>query len=178
MTRLTADSDSDRSRIESDVCALLEQVEDPELPVSIIDLGMVREVQAHAGEAGASRCTVDVQLVPTFLGCPAQLFIERDVRQALQNVASIAEVRIIWVPAEQWQLGDISARGREALRRIGVAIPDDDGRARCPHCDSDAVVIDSEFGASLCRRLAHCETCGENVELMRSRPRRHTAPAE
>jgi ring-1,2-phenylacetyl-CoA epoxidase subunit PaaD len=105
------------------------------------------------------------------------LFIERDVRQALQAVTAIAEVQIVWVPAEQWNLDAITARGRDALRRIGVAIPNEDGRAHCPHCDSDAVVTDSEFGTSLCRRLAHCETCGENVELMRSRSRRHVVPA-
>lgn len=146
--------------------AHLATVEDPELPVSIADLGMIRGVTITESESGG--LAADVSLVPTFLGCPAQLFIERDVRSLVESVDELAELHVRWTPATEWSVRDITPAGREQLARVGVAVPEADGTARCPNCGSTQVVVDSEFGASLCRRLGHCQDCGDPVEIMRS----------
>lgn len=138
----------------SRVLAQLRKVEDPELPVSIVDLGMVRGVDEDANG------TITVTLVPTFLGCPAQLFIERDIADALPG----AQVR--W-SAEPWGLADVTDRGREALAELGVVVPDEEGAAGCPFCGSPEVDITGEFGATLCRRLAFCRSCRSPIEVMR-----------
>lgn len=151
---------------ESRLRGYLAGVEDPELPVAITELGMVRDVAIT--ELATGGLSARVALVPTFLGCPAQLFIERDVRALVGSLDELAEIDVQWAPATEWSARDITPAGREQLRKVGVAVPRDDGAAECPHCGSERVVIDSEFGASLCRRLGHCEDCGDNVEIMRS----------
>ncbi|MQA05001.1 MAG: hypothetical protein GEV07_20525 [Streptosporangiales bacterium] len=78
---------------------------------------------------------------------------------------------MVWSAAAVWSTRDITAFGRARLADVGIAVPDADGAFDCPRCHSERVVIDSEFGAALCRRLAHCEQCGEQLEVMRTRPR-------
>ncbi|MCW3067027.1 MAG: paaD [Solirubrobacterales bacterium] len=151
---------------EAELREYLARVEDPELPVSITELGMLRGVTVTERESGG--VAAGVSLVPTFLGCSAQLFIERDVRAAVDALEDLTELHVEWCPATEWSTSDITSVGREQLRHVGVAVPDPDGGARCPHCGSERVVVDSEFGAALCRRLGHCEACGDPVEIMRS----------
>jgi ring-1,2-phenylacetyl-CoA epoxidase subunit PaaD len=151
--------------VEQDVRSCLAAVEDPELPVSIVDLGMVKRVDVEATDGGWD---VAVDLVPTFLGCPAQIFIEAAVLKAMRAVDGVVNVHVQWLPAAQWSLEHISPSGRTALKEIGVAVPDGKGGLECPNCESTRIVIDSNFGATLCRRLGHCEECGDPVEIMKS----------
>ena len=53
----------------SDIDAALALVPDPELPVSIVELGMVEDVEVDGG-------TVRIDLIPTYSGCPALPMIE------------------------------------------------------------------------------------------------------
>ncbi|MFM8603495.1 MAG: metal-sulfur cluster assembly factor, partial [Gemmatimonadota bacterium] len=54
---------------------ILATVPDPEVPViSVVELGIVREVQVDADGA------VEVVITPTYSGCPAMFEIEKDVR--------------------------------------------------------------------------------------------------
>lgn len=146
--------------------AALKDVQDPELPVSIVDLGMVRSV---SWLPDASR-TVHVSLVSTFLGCPAQMFIENDVRDVLMTTG-VDRVMVIWETMPEWSPDDVSDDGRVALAAIGVVVPTDSA-PRCPYCGADRVSILAPVGATLCRRLAHCEACGSSVEILRG-PRDH-----
>jgi ring-1,2-phenylacetyl-CoA epoxidase subunit PaaD len=147
---------------ESEILARLHEVTDPELSLPITELGMVRSAAVH-GDAAI------VELVPTFLGCPARRFIERDVRARLESVDGVRDVEVSWSTAYSWTAGDITATGRAALAEFGVAVPEADGTIHCPYCGGSDVVVDSEFGAALCRRLGHCQTCGDPVEMMRVR---------
>jgi ring-1,2-phenylacetyl-CoA epoxidase subunit PaaD len=63
----------------------LAEVEDPELPVAITDLGMVRSVTVEGTE-------VRVLLTPTFVGCPALEVIGERVRRRLCGVPGVEEV--------------------------------------------------------------------------------------
>ena len=72
MTAATADAE-----IERRVWRLLEQVQDPEIPVlSVVDLGIARDVRVRDGE-------VEVVITPTYSGCPAMDTIARDIADAL-----------------------------------------------------------------------------------------------
>ncbi len=92
----------------------LKDVMDPELPLSIVDLGLVCAVHAAAG-------VVEVDLTYTATGCPCMEFIHDDVRARLLREPDVAEVRIrdVWHPP--WTPARISPEGRAALRRRGVA---------------------------------------------------------
>ena len=91
----------------------LRDVMDPELPLSIVDLGLVYGVRARAG-------VVEVDLTYTATGCPCMEFIHDDVRARLLREPGVAEVRIrdVWDPP--WTSARISAEGRAVLRRHGV----------------------------------------------------------
>ncbi len=91
----------------------LRDVMDPELPLSIVDLGLVQAIRAGAGR-------VEVDLTYTATGCPCMEFIHEDVRARLLREPGVTEVRIrdVWDPP--WTSVRISPAGRAALRRHGV----------------------------------------------------------
>ena len=94
----------------------LYEVTDPELPISILDLGLVSDIQADEA-TGA----VAVSLTFTATACPCMDFIKWDVRERLLEDAEICSVEIdtVWDPP--WTSARISDRGREILKSFGVA---------------------------------------------------------
>jgi len=87
----------------------LRQCYDPEIPVNIVDLGLIYDVQHD--DAG----NVSVKMTLTTQGCPSALAIPEQVKE---RVAAIEEVRdihveIVWEPA--WNPGMISPAGRQQL---------------------------------------------------------------
>lgn len=91
--------------------ALLD-VLDPEYPVSIVDLGLVRGVSVEGA-------TAHVKITYTSLGCPCTELIRDDIRDRLLQVAGVEEVEIEEV-FEPWSRRDISARGLEVLQESGI----------------------------------------------------------
>ena len=91
----------------------LRDVLDPEWPVSIVDLGLVRSIDVEDGMA-------HVRLAPTSTACPCLDWIRGDVRRRLLQEPGIRDVRveIVWEP---WSPARMSARAREAFRRWGTA---------------------------------------------------------
>ncbi len=92
----------------------LGEVLDPEFPISIVDLGLVYGVRC-AGDL------VEIDLTFTATGCPCMDFIHEDIRERLLREPAVRAVRIrdVWDPP--WTRERISAAGRAALRRHGVA---------------------------------------------------------
>jgi ring-1,2-phenylacetyl-CoA epoxidase subunit PaaD len=145
---------------EASIRAALVDVTDPEIPaISIVDLGIVH--RAEIGPDGAIR----VELLPTFVGCPAIEVIQSAVRDRLQAFGRPVEVDVSFeVP---WTSDRISANGREALRRSGFAPPGDLAAVHCPYCDSARVAMDSLFGPTLCRSLFYCRDCRQPFEAFK-----------
>jgi ring-1,2-phenylacetyl-CoA epoxidase subunit PaaD len=137
---------------------VLRTVVDPEIPtVSIVDLGLV-----HRVEAGD---TVRVELLPTFVACPALDVIRGEVADALRVLGRPVEVTFTFeVP---WTTDRLTAAGRAGLRRAGIAPPTDLRDVRCPHCDSASVAMSSAFGPTLCRSLFYCRGCRQPFEAFK-----------
>jgi metal-sulfur cluster biosynthetic enzyme len=95
-----------------DVRSALREVNDPEYPISIVDMGLVRGVQVEGARAR-------VQLTYTSMGCPCKDLITADVRDRLLAIDGVEEVEIEEV-FEEWDLNDMSRRGRRVLRELGV----------------------------------------------------------
>jgi phenylacetate-CoA oxygenase PaaJ subunit len=91
----------------------LRSVNDPEYPLSIVDLGMVYDVRVENE-------TANVSMTFTSIGCPAIDMIVGDVRDALTAIPGIehVEVEIVWSPP--WTKDKISDRGRKVLAIYGV----------------------------------------------------------
>jgi ring-1,2-phenylacetyl-CoA epoxidase subunit PaaD len=145
---------------ESAVRRALSEITDPEIPtISIVDLGIVH--RADVGPDGAIR----VELLPTFVGCPAIELIRSAVSDRLRSFGRPVEVSVSFeVP---WTSDRISPEGRERLRRSGFAPPADIDAVRCPYCDSSRVAMDSIFGPTLCRSLFYCRDCRQPFEAFK-----------
>ena len=91
---------------------------DPEVPVvSVVDLGIVRDVEA----AGSGTYTVII--TPTYSGCPATLQIETDIAAALR-ASGFGDAQISTQLSPAWTSDWMSEKGREALRAFGIAPPE------------------------------------------------------
>ena len=94
----------------------LEHVQDPELPLSVVDMGLIYDVQA--GPDGS----VAIDMTFTAMGCPAMSFLRSDVERAVRAVPGVTSVtvRTVWDPP--WTVARLSERARETLRVAGVSV--------------------------------------------------------
>jgi ring-1,2-phenylacetyl-CoA epoxidase subunit PaaD len=146
------------SLAEADVQAALAEVMDPELPmISIVDLGMVGSVTVGT--------SIDVELLPTYVGCPALDLIRTSVAKRLASFGR--PVRVVATFDPPWSSDRISPAGLVALAAAGIAPPTDPAMARCPLCASADVVRDSLFGPTQCRSLYYCRSCRQPFEAIK-----------
>lgn len=153
--------------------AVLDHVLDPEVPVlSVVELGIVRGVAVD----GAS---VEVNVTPTYSGCPATEAIRDAIVQALMEAgAERVNVRMQLAPA--WTTDWIAPAAAEMLRRYGIAPPHLAGSPlaaqplrfhprdlHCPRCDSPRTEQLSAFGSTACKALYRCLTCREPFDYFK-----------
>jgi phenylacetate-CoA oxygenase PaaJ subunit len=96
-----------------DVYGALDQVNDPELPMSVVDMGMIYDVRVVGR-------TVEVQMSLTSTGCPMHDHIVDDVRAAISAVNGVdaVDVQVVWDPP--WTNARITPKGREAMANWGI----------------------------------------------------------
>ena len=156
---------------EATIRAALVEVPDPELPMlSVVDLGIVHRVDVPDGD-GAIR----VEILPTFVGCPALELIKAAIADRLAVFGRAVEVVATFeVP---WTSERITAAGRRALEAAGIAPPGHpstvglialEPRVRCPHCGSRDTVLDNLFGPTQCRTIRFCRACHQPFEAIKS----------
>jgi ring-1,2-phenylacetyl-CoA epoxidase subunit PaaD len=150
---------------EAAVWAALAEVPDPEIPaISVVDLGVIRGVQVD-GER------LTVELLPTFVGCPAIEIMRAQIGERLARLADEVVVKLSF--AEPWTSDRITPDGREKLRGSGFAPPAVIGLldeltvmsvATCPYCGSRNTSLENPFGPTLCRAIFHCADCRQPFE--------------
>ena len=96
-----------------DVESALAEVLDPEYPVSLVDMGLIRGVEIEDG-------TARVAIAYCSLGCPCIGLIEHDVAERLLQLEGIDQVEVV-ESFDPWTRRDISAKGLALLRGVGVA---------------------------------------------------------
>jgi ring-1,2-phenylacetyl-CoA epoxidase subunit PaaD len=158
------------------VRAAAAEVPDPEMPMlTVEDLGVLRDVRL--AEDGA----VEVDLTPTYSGCPAMESIRTDVTDAVRRAgAPDARVNIVLAPA--WSTDDITDLGRHKLREHGIAPPTGrraagpvlvglpvriEASVSCPRCGSPSTREVSRFGPTACTALWACSECLEPFEQVK-----------
>ncbi len=99
--------------VEARLWLALKEVEDPEIPISVVGMGLI---VALAWDDGV----VDVQLTFTAMGCPAMDFIQDDIRERLLQEPDVDAVRIeiVWDPV--WTRKMIREEARETMRGLGI----------------------------------------------------------
>ncbi|HZA79925.1 MAG TPA: 1,2-phenylacetyl-CoA epoxidase subunit PaaD [Actinomycetes bacterium] len=156
------------------VWAALAEVPDPEIPVlSVVDLGLVHAVALDGGR-------LRVELLPTFVGCPALDLIRASVAERLAGLAPKVEVEMTF--AVPWTSDRITPEGRRKLRQSGFAPPGPAAAgdrplfatisvrptADCPWCGSSDTSLENAFGPTLCRTIFWCNRCRQPFEQFKA----------
>ncbi len=104
---------SSTQAVEARLWNALREVEDPEIPVSVVGMGLIVSLAWAAG-------AVDLELTFTAMGCPAMDFIEDDIRDRLLQEPDVDEVRIevVWDPV--WTRAMIREEARAKMRSLGI----------------------------------------------------------
>jgi len=104
-------------RVEARIWEALRHVEDPEIPVSVLGMGLIISVAYRAADR-----TADLQITFTAMGCPATEFIQDDIREALLADPEIdaVEIEVVWDPV--WTKDRIRDDARETMRRLGIVV--------------------------------------------------------
>jgi len=105
----------DADEFERELWATLDTVPDPHIPVSLVEMAMIYDIDAGDG---------DVTVTMTFpcMGCPAYDMIKDDVRAALRTVRGVSDVdiEVTWDPV--WSKDMLTDNAREELRDAGISI--------------------------------------------------------
>jgi len=106
---------SNQSATEEMVWDQLRQVYDPEIPINVVDLGLIYDLRLESLPQG--RSTVLVQMTLTAQGCGMGPTIARDAQRRIQSLPGVtrAEVQVVWDPP--WHPEMMSAEGK---KRLGV----------------------------------------------------------
>ena len=99
--------------IEDRLWAALRDVEDPEIPVSVVDMGLI---VAIAYENRVAR----LQITYTAMGCPAMEMIQDDIRARLLREPDVdrVDIEVVWDPV--WTTDRLSRSARSAMRETGI----------------------------------------------------------
>ena len=99
--------------VEARLWEALREVEDPEIPISVVGMGLIVSIAYDDG-------VVDLELTFTAMGCPAMEFIQDDIRERLLQEPDVDEVRIeiVWDPV--WTRKMIREDARETMRGLGI----------------------------------------------------------
>ncbi|WP_049921301.1 1,2-phenylacetyl-CoA epoxidase subunit PaaD [Halopiger djelfimassiliensis] len=105
----------DATGLEADVWEVLYDIDDPEMPISIVDLGLLYGVAVEDGVA-----TVDMTL--TYSGCPARDMLTDEVERRVDSVDGVDEVdlRLVWSPG--WSVEMVTQQGEDDLREFGLSV--------------------------------------------------------
>lgn len=160
------------------VWAALAEVPDPEIPaISLVDLGVIGSVSFEPSSAGGER--LRVELLPTFVGCPAIEVMRQQIGERLGDLRLADEVVVELGYSVPWTSDRITALGREALRSSGFAPPSRIGSTfgaemltvlplvTCPYCASRNTTLENPFGPTLCRAIYHCGDCRQPFEAFK-----------
>lgn len=158
----------------------LASIADPEIPViSLVDLGVIREVQVTAD----GDCCVAI--TPTYSGCPAMQHIRDAIEVSLQSTG-LRTLKIETRLSPPWTTDWISEDGKHKLKQYGIAPPharstvhtiDTSGLRRrplsanqsveCPQCGSIETRCLSSHGSTACKALYRCSDCLEPFEYFK-----------
>ncbi len=96
-------------RLTGDIVAALKTVYDPEIPVNIVELGLVYQLQAAPLPEGGHR--VDIQMTVTAPGCGMGPVLVEDVRRKVAGIPGVkaADVQLVWEPPwDQSRMSDVA----------------------------------------------------------------------
>ncbi len=155
---------------------ILEQVTDPEIPVvSIVDLGIVRDVHLISFSTGGGQERAEIFITPTYSGCPAMDAIAVNIRMELVK-HGVNHIKITQQLSPAWTTDWMTEKGKAQLKAYGIAPPVgkvidrqllEQLKVQCPQCHSTNTKLLSEFGSTACKALYQCLDCKEPFDYFK-----------
>ena len=101
--------------VEARLWRALQEVEDPEIPISVVGMGLIVNLAYRPDTR-----TADLRITYTAMGCPAMDFIEDDIRAAClaDPAVDAVEIEVVWDPV--WTKDRIRADARATMRSLGI----------------------------------------------------------
>jgi len=93
----------------------LKEVRDPEIPINIVDLGLIYEIEVEDA-------TVHVDMTLTTMGCPIADYFLQEAKKAVESVDGVEEasVELVWDPP--WSPEKATEDGKAQLQALGISI--------------------------------------------------------
>lgn len=98
------------------VLEAMKVVKDPEIPVNVVDLGLV--YRCEVAEDG----TVDLEMTLTSVGCPVQDMIRADAELAVMRVPGVSHVNVDFVWTPPWTPAKMTEDGKRQMRMFGFNV--------------------------------------------------------
>jgi ring-1,2-phenylacetyl-CoA epoxidase subunit PaaD len=139
--------------------------------LNVLDLGIIRDVQVNGQE-------VEVQITPTYSGCPAMDQIRMQIRMVLLE-QGFKKISISTILSPAWTTDWMSQKGKDKLKAFGIAPPNtvqavcdtrhfhQEEAIGCPHCNSYNTRLISQFGSTACKALYQCNDCQEPFDYFK-----------
>ena len=159
-----------------EIFEVLGTIPDPEMPISITDLGLIEQVSIVD-------TTIQVTVLPTFIGCFALPVIAKEIEQKLSALEGVTSVEVNFTHDPPWNTNRISDAGKASLAEHGIAVPDSGtfctdetsvgevelrtSAIPCPWCDSRETTLTSPFGPTRCKSIHFCNACRQPFERMK-----------
>lgn len=154
--------------LEERVKEILSTIYDPEIPaLSVIDLGMITAIVPQSENA------VVVHMIPTYAACPATSFIQKMIKEQLQEKLADIHCEVVVDTDIHWNTNRISELGKQRLKEAGIAPPpkvtaEVDREMLlgipCPRCGGVNTFLQIPFGYTLCRAIHFCKDCNQSFE--------------
>jgi metal-sulfur cluster biosynthetic enzyme len=106
----------DADRLRAECLEALKVVRDPEIPVNVVDLGLVYRLDVDADGS------VDVDMTLTSMGCPVQDMIQADVELACMKVEGVRKVTVEFVWSPPWSTDKMTDDGKKQMRMFGFSV--------------------------------------------------------
>ena len=147
---------------QSCILEVLSTIPDPEMPISITDLGLIEEINIEESK-------VHIKLLPTFVGCFALPVIADNIKQKVGVIEGVEHVEVELINDPPWTTDRITDQGRDSLAKHGISVPEggspccnsvtDTIEIRtsaipCPWCNSTETKLTSPFGPTRCKAEA------------------------
>ena len=158
-----------------DINGVLERIPDPEMPISILDLGLIESVEIQDA-------SVHVTVLPTFVGCIALPVIADEIKSRVGELENVDSVEVQFINDPPWSTDRISDKGKSELATHGITVPDGAScgctshaigievqisAIPCPWCESRDTTLTSPFGPTRCRSIHFCNACRQPFERMK-----------
>lgn len=106
---------ADATPFEQHLWDVVDEIPDPHIPVSLVEMAMIYEIKAEDGD-------VIVEMTYPCMGCPAYDMIQNDIESCLTVLDGVdtVDVEVVWDPV--WSKDMLTDEVREKMRESGISL--------------------------------------------------------